>query len=45
MAFSPFPTSEPPQAMILRRLSCFFNPMKKDNFSDAYLHPIRHAGN
>ncbi len=34
-AASPTPTSEPPQATILRRLSCLFNAMKKDNFSDA----------
>ena len=29
------PKCEPPQATILRRLSCLFNAMKKDNFSDA----------
>ncbi len=39
------PKCEPPQAMILRRRLYFFRPMKKENFSNVYICPFRHAGN
>ena len=44
MAVSSIPTSEPPQATILRRFLCLFNPTKKDNFSDVYICPFQQAG-